>query len=139
MSQLIGYKTNKFFKICEMKLHIGQEIEKKFQESGLKLSAFADAIDTGERNVYSIFKREDISADMLQKISKTLKFNFFSLYEQNISEFILEDESVQYKKRENRISIEIKLNAKIETYVQKFPELLIQFKETASIMGFDLE
>ena len=64
-----------------MKIHIGKEIEKKVQERGLKIPFFADKIATGERNVYSIFKRDDISAEMLIKISKVLNFNFFSLYE----------------------------------------------------------
>ena len=63
-----------------MNIHVGQIIESKFQESGIKLSVFAERINTGERNVYSIFKRKDINAGMLKVISEVLDFNFFDLY-----------------------------------------------------------
>lgn len=71
---------NNFCKFYTMELHVGQIIEQKFQESGIKLSVFAERINTGERNVYSIFKRKDINAGMLKDISEVLDFNFFDLY-----------------------------------------------------------
>lgn len=121
-----------------MKIHIGEEIEKKFQESGLKLGAFAESINTGERNVYSIFKREDISADMLLKISKSLKFNFFSLYEVESDFTSFTESNVLYKRIDKNISVEIRISAKIETYVQKFPELIVQLKDKANEFGFEI-
>ena len=62
-----------------MDIHIGKEIEKKYQESGLKLSEFAKRLNTGTRNVYSIFGRKDISSKQLKKISEILHYNFFDV------------------------------------------------------------
>lgn len=66
-----------------MNIHIGEVIERKFQESGIKMQAFAEKINTVERNVYDIFKRKDIKADLLRLISEALGYNFFELYTQD--------------------------------------------------------
>jgi hypothetical protein len=63
-----------------MKLHIGKEIERRYKESGIKLSEFARRLNTSPRNVYAIFDRSDIKTDLLQKIGEVLNFNFLSLY-----------------------------------------------------------
>ncbi|MFZ6010520.1 MAG: hypothetical protein ACOYXT_09245 [Bacteroidota bacterium] len=63
-----------------MKLHIGKEIERRYKESGIKLSEFARRLNTSPRNVYTIFDRSEIKTDMLTKIGQVLGFNFFSLY-----------------------------------------------------------
>ena len=67
-----------------MDIHIGKEIEKKYQESGLKLSEFAKRLHTGPRNVYSIFGRKDISSKQLKKISEILHYNFFDAYQRGL-------------------------------------------------------
>ncbi len=64
-----------------MKLHIGKEIERRYKDSGIKLSEFARRLSTSPRNVYAIFDRSDIKTDLLQKIGEVLNFNFFSLYQ----------------------------------------------------------
>lgn len=68
-----------------MELHIGEEIEKKYQKSGLKLAEFAKRLDTSTRNIYSIFQRPDINSAQLKKISEVLGFDFFSLYQESLS------------------------------------------------------
>ena len=93
-----------------MEMHIGKEIEQKFQESGLKLAVFADKINTGERNVYSIFKRRDISADMLRKISTVLNFNFFALYEDGLDASILNEDAGKYSMIEPSISVALNVS-----------------------------
>ena len=67
-----------------MDIHIGKEIERKYQESGLKLSEFAKRLNTGPRNVYSIFGRKDISSKQLKKISEILHYNFFDAYQRGL-------------------------------------------------------
>lgn len=64
-----------------MEVHIGKEIEKKYNESGLKLSEFAKKINTGTRNIYSIFKRSDINSALLKKIGEALRYDFFQFYQ----------------------------------------------------------
>ncbi len=63
-----------------MPVHIGKEIERVYQQSGMKLSEFARRINTSSRNVYSIFERAEIKTDQLLKIGEVLNYNFFSLY-----------------------------------------------------------
>jgi plasmid maintenance system antidote protein VapI len=92
-----------------MKMHIGKEIEQKFQESGLKLPVFADKINTGERNVYSIFKREDISADMLRKISEVLGYDFFSLYQQHSDLPLVNEPMTTYQRSEQSVNMGLSL------------------------------
>ena len=121
-----------------MKIHIGQEIEKKFQESGLKMPVFADMIDSGGRNVYSIFKREDINLVILNKISKALKFNFLSLYEKNDPELrLLEDKQEDYGVKK-RITTNIAINAELDTYGEHFADFLKNLNEIAVKYGFKL-
>ena len=81
-----------------MELHIGREIEKKFEESGLKPVEFAKRINTGPRNIYTIFKRKDINSGQLQKISEALKFDFFSLYRANLSTPTVGEPNLEYFK-----------------------------------------
>jgi hypothetical protein len=68
-----------------MKLHIGKEIEARYKDSGIKLSEFAKRLNTTPRNVYTIFERNDIKTDLLQRISDVLHFNFFTLYQSTAS------------------------------------------------------
>jgi|SRR5690606_33628408 len=44
----------------------------------------ANQINTGRRNIYALFNREDISTDQLYKISKALNINFFEIYNDNL-------------------------------------------------------
>lgn len=101
---------NNIFKFCAMDVHIGQEIERKFQDSGLKLNVFADKINTGERNVYSIFKRQDISAEMLKRISNVLNYNFFELYEQGLEGNVLREPVATYSSETAPISLALNVS-----------------------------
>lgn len=120
-----------------MKVHIGKEIEKKFQESGLKLGVFAERINTGERNVYSIFKREDINAEMLKTISDVLGFNFFKIYERELDGNSWCEPRDAYAIQSKTMSINISLTTPMEG-IEKLPDLLIKIKELAKTMGYHL-
>lgn len=113
-----------------MNMHVGQIIEQKFQESGIKLSVFAERINTGERNVYSIFKRKDINAGMLQKISEVLDFNFFDLFvpvTTTVTNVVLNN------------SITIKLEVKVDTQkIKMLPEFLLDVEKIANKQGFKI-
>jgi transcriptional regulator with XRE-family HTH domain len=64
---------------------IGNLVKEKFLSSGLTISQFAEHICCEARNVHRIFKRERIDVDLLTKISKALKFDFFKLYSDELS------------------------------------------------------
>jgi hypothetical protein len=64
-----------------MKLHIGKEIEKIMSEKGIKPEWLAQKLSTSRRNLYDILKREELSTSQLVIVSKALKHDFFSLYQ----------------------------------------------------------
>jgi predicted transcriptional regulator len=97
-----------------MQLHIGKEIEKIYQNSGMKLSEFAKRINTSSRNVYSIFERPEIKTDQLTKISEVLRFNFFSLYMSSKNSHVAEPQET-YSHVKNKITITLELDGKQTT------------------------
>lgn len=64
-----------------MDVHIGKEIEKRYQASGIKLAEFAKRLNSSTRNIYSIFERKDITTAQLKKISQILNYDFFQLFQ----------------------------------------------------------
>jgi hypothetical protein len=97
-----------------MQLHIGKEIEKIYQNSGMKLSEFAKRINTSSRNVYSIFERPEIKTDQLAKISEVLRFNFFSLYMTSKNSHVAEPQEL-YASSKSKITVTLELDGKQTT------------------------
>lgn len=97
-----------------MQLHIGKEIEKIYQNSGMKLSEFAKRINNSSRNVYSIFARPEIKTDQLAKISEVLRFNFFSLYMTPKNNHVAEPEET-YTPAKSKITVTLELDGKQST------------------------
>ena len=61
----------------EMKIHFGQLIKEEFDRQGRRAMWLAAELNCNRSNVYSIFSRENIDAQMLIKISQALDHNFF--------------------------------------------------------------
>jgi transcriptional regulator with XRE-family HTH domain len=107
-----------------MSIHIGKEIERIYQQSGMKLSEFAKRINTSSRNVYSIFERAEIKTDQLLKIGEVLKYDFFSLYSVrsgNESSQVSEPPET-YTKRMKKVVVTIELDgqqATLENHIQQ--------------------
>jgi len=91
-----------------MELHIGKEIEKVYESSGMKLSEFAKRINTSTRNVYSIFERAEIKTDQLLKISKVLNHDFFALY--RAEAFQVEEPRGEYGKAKGKVMMMVELD-----------------------------
>ena len=91
-----------------MEIHIGKEIEKIYESSGMKLSEFAKRINTSTRNVYSIFERPEIKTDQLFKISKVLNHDFFALYRPET--FQAEEPRGEYGKPKGKVVIMVELD-----------------------------
>lgn len=67
------------------KIHIGKLIKDRFSKSELSIDEFADLIGCNRDNAYNIFRRERLHTDQLLKISKILKFDFFRVYSEYIT------------------------------------------------------
>jgi len=63
-----------------MAIHIGKKIKEEMLLKGISVSTFAKKINRSRNVVYDIFDRESIDTDLLNKISKVLSCDFFSLY-----------------------------------------------------------
>ena len=59
-------------------MNIGEKIQNEVRRQEMSIVDFAEQIHCQRVNVYDIFKRNDISIDLLAKISKVLNHNFFT-------------------------------------------------------------
>lgn len=66
--------------ITHAMIHIGQLIEKELRRQERSVSWFARKLYCDRSNVYDIFRRENIDADLLLRISIVLNHNFFQYY-----------------------------------------------------------
>jgi len=104
-----------------MHVHIGKEIEEKYQKSGMKLSEFARRINTSSRNVYSIFTRAEIKTDQLIKICEVLEFDFFALYAS--SEHNVAEPSEPYVKTKQKVLVTLELDGQQATLDQHIKKI----------------
>lgn len=66
--------------LADVKIHIGEKIKQRAEELRIGPTELGEMINTSKQNITSIYKREYIDTELLQKISKALKFDFFSYY-----------------------------------------------------------
>jgi hypothetical protein len=113
-----------------MEVHIGKEIEKVYENSGMKLSEFAKRISTSTRNVYSIFERPEIKTDQLFKISQVLNHDFFALYKiESLPK--MEDPQGDYVKPKNKVVIMVELDG-LQTSFDQVVKKLRAINQTIS-------
>lgn len=65
-------------------IHIGRLIKTELDRQGRKAQWFADQLCFERTNVYNIFRRQSIDADLLLRISQILQYDFFALYSQQV-------------------------------------------------------
>lgn len=99
-------------------VHIGQRVQEVFEQKGLKIYAFADALGTVRQNVYRIFKKRHLDTGLLTKISQVLGHNFFQYYCQMGDPDTLAD--LQAKK----LNEELALSRKEIDYLKKIIALM---------------
>ncbi|TAL59871.1 MAG: XRE family transcriptional regulator [Bacteroidetes bacterium] len=63
-----------------MEIHIGEKIRQQAKELRMGPTELAQLINTSRSNIYWLYKRKHIDGEMLVKLSRVLKFNFFRLY-----------------------------------------------------------
>lgn len=61
-------------------IHLGDEIKKKFDESGLTQREFGARIGMSQQNVHRVFDNESLDTKRLVAVSLALNFNFFELF-----------------------------------------------------------
>lgn len=88
----------RFWEICLMSVHIGQEIQKKYEQSGLKMKEFAKRMNFGVKNVYNIFSRQYPDTEIVMRASEALQFDFFSLLSREVSVPVVSEPDAMYGK-----------------------------------------
>lgn len=63
-----------------MYIFIGEEIKKVVKERNVTVSWLARELGCHRTNIYRIFDAASVDTDILLRLSVILKFNFFSLY-----------------------------------------------------------
>ena len=117
-----------------MAIHIGRKIKEEVQRQGIAVSAFAKKINRSRNVVYDIFERESIDTDLLNKISKTLNCNFFTLYAsqkefsgEGVKSFGVAESATTYGKQGDEIKTLVKQNEILQNelaYLKKIVALL---------------
>lgn len=66
-------------------VHIGSEIERRLEDSGIPVTTFAKKVGRSPQNLYKVFKRPSCDTMLLRKCSEVLHFDFFRLYSHDLS------------------------------------------------------
>ncbi|MDL2254852.1 helix-turn-helix transcriptional regulator [Bacteroidales bacterium OttesenSCG-928-J16] len=67
-----------------LNIHIGQLIKAECLRQNMRAERLADAISCERANVYKLFNKRHINADLLFKISQTLHYDFFAVYSKKL-------------------------------------------------------
>ena len=78
-----------------MEMHIGQMIQNRLKETGMKKTEFARRINITSQNVYDIFKRKSIDTNLLMTISETLNYNFMEPLAMKCQGLVAHDEIME--------------------------------------------
>lgn len=95
-----------------MSIHIGKKIKEELYRQGVSVTEFAKKINRSRNVVYDIFDRESIDTELLNKISRILNCNFFSLYTiqkeytlHEIKHYTVNEEMPQYGRPEDEVKL----------------------------------
>ena len=65
-------------------IHIGKKVKKVLDKTPISVVDFAKSINLTPNGAYKVFEKETIDTVQFQAISKVLKHDFFSYYEQSM-------------------------------------------------------
>ncbi len=102
-------------------LYIGEKIKDRMEARGLTPTTLGKKIGTSSQNVQDIFKRQSIDAELLQKISKALDYDFFDFYKiSSVSEPEAKYETIKSDKHELMLHL---LTETLEEMFDKFAKI----------------
>ncbi len=115
-----------------MAINIGEKVKLRAKQLRIGPTELGRMIDTSKQNVYGIYKRKSIDAEILRKLSIALNYDFFDYYrlpEETIK--LLADPDTKYE-RKNQKYVPLKdyqkLKAEYDNLKEKF-ELLKRVNE----------
>ena len=66
------------------KVHIGEVIQKVAKERNVCMRDLADAVGCSPKNIYKIFKKQNVNTEVLLRLSIFLKYDFFAEFSKSI-------------------------------------------------------
>ncbi|MCD6067149.1 MAG: hypothetical protein K0S33_1975 [Bacteroidetes bacterium] len=110
--------------------HIGKKIKEELYKQQVSVGAFAKKINRSRQVVYNIFERESIDTELLSKISEVLKFDFFSMYDQQKHQTAeeknnkLKEETAILEQKIKWLEVEIQYLKKLNALLESQHEIL---------------
>ena len=99
--------------MSEKRFGIGERIRLECEKQNLSKAAFGRLIDKSRQNVEDIFKRETIDTTLLFNISQKLDYDFFQIYQKELSfyrrmqqQILALEEEISYQKNIIRALVE---------------------------------
>ena len=87
-----------------MDIHIGKLIKKALIERGIPIRALADSIYKSRPDIYNIFNRKSIDAELIDRISMALNINLFEILARDIDERLGKIAPKELKENHNLLS-----------------------------------
>lgn len=115
-----------------MAINIGEKIKLRAKQLRIGPTELGKMIDTSKQNVYGIYKRKSIDAEILRKLSAALNYDFFEYYRipEDTHKLVM-DPGAKYE-RQNQKYVPLKdyqkLKAELDNLKEKY-ELLKRVNE----------
>lgn len=88
-----------------MSVHIGEKIKARAKELRIGPTELGIMINTSKQNVYGIYKRKTVDAELLKQLSVALKFDFFDYYyDKQWAKAFNEEQASYYKTGKNGVT-----------------------------------
>jgi len=92
-----------------MSVHIGEKIKQRAKQLRIGPTELGKMVNTSKQNIYGIYKRKSVDAELLKKISKALDYDFFQHYVNENLPVLNEPSSYYQRKTLKDISSELEL------------------------------
>jgi transcriptional regulator with XRE-family HTH domain len=108
-----------------MSFHIGNLINEQRKKAGMTKSEFARRIASSPQSIHYALKRKSIDTDLLQKISKTLDYDFFQHYiGGKRSNHLINFSANEMKDELNRVKNELEIITRQNEYLKEIIALI---------------
>ena len=121
-----------------MTIHIGEKIRDRARELRIGPTELGKLINTSKQNIYTIYKRRSLDAELLKKISGALKYDFFLFY---IPEGKWQDPKTGYFTRKDFIKVSDRLenvqqeNTVLKKEIEALKEKMKLLERIADLQG----
>lgn len=115
-----------------MAINIGEKVKLRAKQLRIGPTELGKLIDTSKQNVYGIYKRKSIDAEILRKLSTALDYDFFEYYRlpEETTKLVVDPDISYQRKNQKYIPLKDyqKLKAEYDNLKEKY-ELLKRVNE----------